>query len=185
MDQEKLLQESLESKNDLIWFTVSCNRLYLAFIFDQYEIAMEQLEEWNMHKGLQKAMSGQFGLIHYFFHCALTCISMARKTKQRKYRKMARSFARAVEEWVDKGNPNARHYDALLKAEFASLDGKGSHAERHYEAAIKLCGRRGMRNVWALAHQRRGEFHLQKHFILLLGSRLVYCMWTRSLECSE
>ena len=75
---------------------------------------------------------------------------------------MARSFARAIEEWADKGNPNVRRYDELLKAEFASLDGKGTRAERHYEKAIILCGRRGMRNVWALAHQRRGEFHLRE-----------------------
>ena len=75
---------------------------------------------------------------------------------------MARSFARAIEEWVDTGNPNVRRYDALLKAEFSSLDGKWSHAERHYETAIKLCGRRGFRNDWALAHQRRGEFHLRE-----------------------
>ena len=74
---------------------------------------------------------------------------------------MARSFARAIEEWVDIGNPNVRRYDELLKAEFASLDGKGS-AERHYEKAIILCGRRGVRNIWALAHQRRGEFHLRE-----------------------
>jgi tetratricopeptide (TPR) repeat protein len=117
-----------------------------------------------MHKGgyLQKAIPGLFLLINITFHCALTCISMARKTKQRKYRKMARSFARAIEAWVDQGNPNVRRYDELLKAEFASLDGKGSHAERHYEKAILLCGRRGMLNVWALAHQRRGEFYLRK-----------------------
>ncbi len=163
MDQEKLLQESLENQNDQIRLSISCNRLYVAFIFDQYEIAMEQLEEWNMHKGyLQKAMPGPFVLTRHYFHCALTCISMAQKTKKRKYRKMARSFARAIEEWVDKGNPNVRHYDELLKAEFASLDGKGSRAERHYERAIVLCGRRGMRNIWALAHQRRGEFHLRE-----------------------
>jgi predicted ATPase len=163
MDQEKLLQESLKTKNDNTRFVMSFCRLYVALIFDQYEIAMEQLEEWNMHKGyLQKAMPGTFLITHLYFHCALTCISMARKTKRRKYRKMARSFARVIEEWVDKGNPNVRRYGELLKAEFASLDGKGPRAEHHYETAILLCGRRGMRNVWALAHQRRGEFHLRE-----------------------
>jgi hypothetical protein len=75
---------------------------------------------------------------------------------------MARSFACAIEEWVDKGNPNVQHYDALLKAEFASLEGKGPRAKLHYETAILLCGRRGVRNVWALAHQRRGEFYLRE-----------------------
>ena len=49
MNQEKFLQESLETKDDFIRFAVSCYRLRMAFIFDQYEIAMEQLEEWNMH----------------------------------------------------------------------------------------------------------------------------------------
>ena len=75
---------------------------------------------------------------------------------------MARSFARAIEEWADKGNPNVRRYDELLKAEFASLDGKGPRAKRHYEKAILLCGRRGVHNIWALAHQRRGEFYLRE-----------------------
>ncbi len=75
---------------------------------------------------------------------------------------MANSCARTIEEWVDKGNPNVGRYDELLKPEFASLDGKGPRAKLHYEKAILLCGRRGVRNVWALAHQRRGEFHLRE-----------------------
>ena len=126
MDQEKVLQESLETKNEFTRFNISLYLLRVAFIFDQYEIVMEQLEEWNLHKGyLEKVFPGVFMITYLYFHCALTCISMAQKTKKSKYRKMARSFAREIEEWVDKGNPNVRHYDELLKAEFASLDGKG------------------------------------------------------------
>jgi predicted ATPase len=94
MDQEKLLQESLETKNDNTRFVMSFCSLYVALIFDQYEIAMEQLEEWNMHKWyLHKAMSGTFLITHLYFHCTLTCILMAQKTKRQKYWKMARSFA--------------------------------------------------------------------------------------------
>ena len=109
-DQEKLLQESLETKNDMTRLWLFTNRLRVTFIFDQYEITMEQLEKWNMHKGyLQKALPGTFSLTSMCFYCALICTSMARK--------MARSFARAIEEWVDKWkNPNVRHYDVLLKA---------------------------------------------------------------------
>jgi hypothetical protein len=100
-----------------------------------------------MHKGyLQKHVPGLFGIVTTSFHCALTCISMAKKKKKRKYRKMAKSFARAIKEWVDKGNPNFRRYDELLKVEFASLDGKGPRAERRYATAIIML------NGWALAH---------------------------------
>ena len=43
------------------------------------------------------------------------------------------------------------------------MDGKQPRAEHHYETAILLCGRRGMLNsVWAMAHQRRGEFFFRK-----------------------
>jgi hypothetical protein len=110
-----------------------------------------------MHKGyIQKATPGTFAIAYLYFHCVLTRIPMAQKTKKHKYGKMARVFACEKEDWVDKGNPNVRRYDKLLKAEFASLDGKAPRAEDHYEAAILLCGRGGILNVWALAHQRRG-----------------------------
>jgi hypothetical protein len=41
MKQDKLLQEALETKNDNI--VLSCCRLYVAFIFDEYDIAIKGL----------------------------------------------------------------------------------------------------------------------------------------------
>jgi hypothetical protein len=54
-------------------------------------------------------------------------------------------------------NPNVTHFDHLLDAEMLSLRGKSDEASKQYEAAILFCGRRGMLQDRALAHERYGE----------------------------
>jgi tetratricopeptide (TPR) repeat protein len=58
-------------------------------------------------------------------------------------------------------NVNVRHYESLLEAELAALDGRRSIALKHYDISILLAGRQGFIQDQAMAHQKLGEFHLK------------------------
>jgi hypothetical protein len=99
------------------------------------------------------------------FQAALFCggissFEMARKSKERRYKKHADKIHSTIKSWVRKGNPNAIHYDRLLDAEKAALDGKSKEAEKHYQSAVTMSARGGFVHDAALAQERYGEFLL-------------------------
>jgi hypothetical protein len=99
------------------------------------------------------------------FMVALFCggissFDMARKTKERKFKKHANKIHSTIKSWVRKGNPNAIHYDRLLDAEKAALDGKSKAAQKNYQSAVVMAARGGFVHDAALANERYGEFLL-------------------------
>jgi hypothetical protein len=99
------------------------------------------------------------------FPAALFCggissFEMARKTKERKFKKHAHKIHSTIKSWVRKGNPNVIHYDRLLDAEKAALDGKYKAAQEHYQSAVVMAARGGFIHDAALANERYGEFLL-------------------------
>lgn len=66
-----------------------------------------------------------------------------------------------IKQWIAKGNPNVKHYDALLDAELAAIQGRWSIARNRYEVAILFAGRQGFVHEQALAHERYAGQGLQ------------------------
>jgi hypothetical protein len=94
------------------------------------------------------------------FFGGISSFEMARKTKERKYKKNANKIHSTIKSWVRKGNPNALRYDRLLDAEKAAIDGKSKAAHNHYQSAVVLAARGGYVNDAALANERYGEYLL-------------------------
>ncbi|CAB9512812.1 Transcriptional regulator [Seminavis robusta] len=90
------------------------------------------------------------------YYRGLSLFVMARRTKKRRYLKHAKKSLALIKKWVRKGNPNLRHYEALLEAELAACQGKSHMACAHYKIAISLS--RGYIQDTALAHERYGEY---------------------------
>jgi hypothetical protein len=59
-------------------------------------------------------------------------------------------------------NPNITHCESLIDAELAALEGHTHLAIKHYEVAILLAGRRGFTNDQALAHERFGDYMMER-----------------------
>ena len=95
------------------------------------------------------------------FYGGISCFEMARKTKERKYKKHAKKIHSTIKSWVRKGNPNVMHYDRLFDAEKAALGGKSKEAEKHYQSAVTIAARGGFVHDAALANERYGEFLLR------------------------
>ena len=94
------------------------------------------------------------------FTGGISSFEMARKTKQQKFRKHAKKIHSTIKSWVKKGNPNVIHYDRLLDAERAALDGKSNAALQHYQSAVSLAARGGFVHDAALANERYAEYLL-------------------------
>jgi histidine kinase len=86
--------------------------------------------------------------------------AMARKTKRRKFARRAKEIRLLIKSWGDQGNPDVRHYLALLDAEMAALKGKIQTAEKHFQDAVITAARGGFIHDAALASERYGEFLL-------------------------
>jgi tetratricopeptide (TPR) repeat protein len=90
----------------------------------------------------------------------ISSFEMARKTKKQKFKKHAKKIHSTIKSWVKKGNPNVIHYDRLLDAERAALDGKSNAALKHYQSAVSLAARGGFVHDAALANERYAEYLL-------------------------
>lgn len=96
-----------------------------------------------------------------FYLKGVSCFAMARQTKKQKYVKLARTCHSKIKRWLDMGNPNVLHYDALLDAEYMAFRGKNFKAIKHFESAILLAARGGFQQDAALASERYGEFQME------------------------
>lgn len=90
----------------------------------------------------------------------VSCFAAARETGRSKYAKLGEVCRSKIKKWIRKGNPNVKHYEALLDAEAMAWQGKHSAAVKYFEGAILLSGRGGYQHFAAFASERFGEFQL-------------------------
>jgi len=96
------------------------------------------------------------------FHRCLALYGMARQTKHRKYCRPANMLRKRIHQWAEAGNPNIKHYDCLLQAEQAALDGKYDVSEKEHKEAIKLAARTGHLHHAGLFNERYADL-LKNH----------------------
>ena len=90
----------------------------------------------------------------------LSCFIAARQTGNRKYKKIALSIRKRIKGWVEKGNPNVAHLDALFDAEFAALKKKSYAAINSYQVAVVLAARGGLVMDAGMISECFGEYLL-------------------------
>jgi hypothetical protein len=99
--------------------------------------------------------------------CQAECFSrgvclyaMARKTKERRYKKHGRAVRKTIRSWLKKGNMNARHLCCYLDAEDAALCGDFGAAKKMFQEAIVGAARSGCMKDAGLANERYAELVL-------------------------
>jgi hypothetical protein len=90
----------------------------------------------------------------------LSCIAAARETGKKKYATMGQIFRTRIKKWLNEGNPNVKHYESLLDAEWMAWKGNKFTAMKHYEVASLVSARGGYYHDAALATERLGEYCL-------------------------
>jgi len=69
-----------------------------------------------------------------------------------KWKRKALKSIKILNGWLQKGNPNVRHYIHILLAECYSLEGSGRAAENNFKAAVAIAELGGFLHDKALAH---------------------------------
>jgi hypothetical protein len=111
------------------------------------------------HDHLQKACVGAPFNMWDTLCRGVSCFAAARETGKRKYARMGQVFRSKVKKWLNQGNPNVKHYESLLDAEYMTLKGKNFAAIQAYQASIVAAARGGFQQDAALATERLGEFY--------------------------
>ena len=133
--------------------------ILLTYFGHHVQRAEELLE--SGHDYLEKVMVASIKIMFDTCYAGLSCFAAARKTGNKKYTKLGEILRSKIKKWVQEGNPNVQHYEALLDAE--SLAGKGRivEAKQKFELAIWVSTRGGCQHDAALANERFGEFHME------------------------
>lgn len=97
-----------------------------------------------------------------YFEVARQRKRQSKKTRSsRRFRKAGRKILNTIKKWVERGNPNVQHHEALLEAEWAILQGMKTHVIRkQYDIAVIMASRLGFISDAALANERYGDFLL-------------------------
>ena len=155
-NEEEFLNARLDNKPMLAIIRTQKLRLYA--VFGDHEnganLFIAHGYEW------QQAAPGHPMFMEAICCGGLSTFAMARTSKNRKYKKFASKARATIKDWVKKGNPNVRHYEALFDAERAALKKKHGDAERYYQAAVTMAARGGFVHDAALASERYAEFML-------------------------
>lgn len=162
MDEAEMIAEIENDKSDgQTIYNLMRLKILGCFWFKEYGNVVKIVEEMGFQKGtLEKALPGLNMTAATYFHCALSCLSVAREKQERKkgkYRSMARFFHSRIKHWCQNGNPNSQHYEPLIEAEFLTFKADNGDAKRMYERSIQLAGRLGITHDQALAHERLAE----------------------------
>jgi hypothetical protein len=90
----------------------------------------------------------------------LSSFAAAFQTGEKRFAKLGEGCRKRIKKWADMGNPNVKHYDILLDAEYYALRKKNSIALDRYHSAIVSATDGGFIQDAALASERLAEFHL-------------------------
>jgi predicted ATPase len=108
-----------------------------------------------------KSFPGEFSAVIETFHRSLSLYAMARRSNEWKYKWKANKIRKTVKNWIQKGNPNVRHYYLLLSAEHAALKKNNEKAKSLFKEAIKLATQSNNLRDAALSNERLSEFLFQ------------------------
>ena len=153
---EALDEDSIEAKaTDTPFQMLGAHKLLIRSFFGDHDNAAE------IDSSLQSVPPGSPLVMLLTFHRALSLLAVAQSTNDNhQYKNRARKYFSTIKRSASHGNPNAKHYEALLEAEFAVLDGRKQVAKKHYGASIELALSKGFLHDAACASERFGAFLL-------------------------
>ena len=135
---------------------------YLCSLFGRHQQVAELATGNEGLLPMLHAVPGSIQLLLEALGTGVSLFAAARQTKNSRYKKAGMRVLTTVKRWVEKGNPNARHIEALLEAEkLAAWNGSVHVAKKNFEVAIALASRGGFIQDAAFAYERYGDFLME------------------------
>jgi len=159
MKQDDLLKSTAESGDHAVKYVVKIYQIWASFYFGEFEHVGALMGELTQANSILRSTPTLWRSALYE---GLTAFALARKNNSSKWKKHALMVKSKVQKWVKKGNVNCNHILLIFEAEISVLEGNTGAAKQKYETAISATARYGLTHDRALAHERAGEFMLEK-----------------------
>jgi predicted ATPase len=156
LDGEIFSMHRFVSETGSLTILMDLMQLELCVLFGDFESAAELALECGDQ--YERAAPGYFLMMPETFYRGIALYAMARKSRKRIYKKHAKEIRKTIQKWDECGNPNVKHYHALLRAEQAVLDKEYSVADDCYKYAIGLATRAGYLHHVGLFNERYSDF---------------------------
>ena len=157
MNQDHIIEESLEKGFLLAVTVIDVIRLFLAYIFGNYALAEKMVKKTE---GVQQYAMGMFVTNVQVYYKGLVYFALARERKKKKWVQKAEKAMTKMQEWAKlSAEGNCIHKAILMEAEFHSLKGKTDMAAMAYDNAVAAANKSGFIQDEALAYELGGVFY--------------------------
>lgn len=196
VDKLELQAKILENSDEHWQASFDRYRLMDTFWAGNYEKVLALARETDFDKdAYAKNSPGTYGIVPLTFYIALAALIEAQETtttwaESKHNFALGNKFTRKIQGWAGKGNPNVKHYEAILEAEIAAFKDQHLVAKKRYEAGIELCESRGIVNDQALAHERFAVFyskhgHIRKAKMHVREAIRLYDSWGANFKSNQ
>lgn len=158
MDEDTVL-ENIESGRAYMDTQICFLRMWLQYIFGEYELAAETA---SRNGNVEDQHVAKFGLVcNHVFFSGLAALAMARKEERHKWNNIINETIERMKIWTTSCQWNCQHKFELMSAECAYLDGDIHAATEMYGSAVATAAKHRFVHEEALALERAGIFHLE------------------------
>jgi predicted ATPase len=176
IDYDEFLRQALIEKRQDLASEVGYSRMYLAFIFNEYQLAGSFASLISLPN-----TRPAFVYVAYCFRVGLVAAAMAReKIERRKNIRAARKAIRLLERFTTVGPQNCLVRLSLLRAELASALGKTEDAYREYITAISTAPASRSLSMRALSNEC-----FARHLLRLGSSKKAEAYFLEALSVYE
>ena len=136
-------------------------RTQIAYYFGNLELASKFVSKAERYAATDTTYSGT---IMRVFFSGLVASGLFQKTGNRKHKRQARKYLRAMKKVMKRGGANTLHKYLLMKAEFAAAISSAKNESQHkaaYDNAISAASRAGFTNDAALANELAGMYFMR------------------------
>ena len=159
-DEEKMLSSYQKAKDRTAIFSLYYHKLYLAYIFQEYEEALDYTvyAEQNLD-----GVRGQFVIPNFYFYDSLIKLALFSQNPQ-KYKHFLKKVTgnqKQMKQWADRAPMNYQHKYCLVQAELNRVKGNKEKAANLYESAISLAKKHEYIHEEALAYELAAKFYLE------------------------
>jgi len=161
-NEEIMLPRYQEANDDYSIFCLSSNKLFLCYLFQEYQSAFEHA---TVAEPLVQFTEGAYLMPLFVFHDSLARLAVypdAEPSAKESLLKKVTANQEQMQDWAKHAPMNFQHKYDLVEAERSRVLGKFGDAREFYDKAIALAHENEYLNEEALAHELAGLFYLAK-----------------------
>jgi len=157
-NEETLMTEAKESNNVFCLSQFNFRKLWMAYVFNNYEYALEMANESRLT--VSSSPSSFFVFSHFFFE-GMTCMALAgspdtKSRKKKKYVRRASSCMKTMKKYTNYCEKNCLNKSLMLEAEFLVINGDLDGGLKLFERSASVSKEEGFMHEEAIAYERAG-----------------------------